>query len=176
MTEAEKRKIFKNYINPVFIETGTWKGDGVYAALEYGFGRVISIEVNEGLFNGVSKRFKDNKKVELYHGDSTDLLPSILTTVHDPITFWLDAHIQAKMGQGKKPNPVIEEITSIINHMLDTGLKHTILVDDVRFFRRKRFGISLTDILNTLNPIINDYDINFVDGHTTKDILIVTPC
>jgi len=65
---------FKPYLNPIFIETGSYIGDGIQAALrahdkDKRFERVISIEVSKHFYDICKARFPQ-RKVKLYYGDS----------------------------------------------------------------------------------------------------------
>ena len=57
------KNLFKKYLNPVFVETGTHHGDGVQRAFDEGFKTVYSIEIDSSLFVECYHRFKNNKNV-----------------------------------------------------------------------------------------------------------------
>jgi len=168
-----KQEIFKDYPNPVFIETGSYVGDGIKCAISAGFGRIISIEIAEDMHEHCRNRFKDEIGVELYLGDTPDILPSILKTVNSPCTFWLDAHPSGEEKTGKIKVPVIKELEIIEQHMKETGLKHTILIDDMRNFDKTDgwWGVTKEDITHKINSL-GDYNISYADGHVPNDILI----
>jgi len=42
--------LFEKYPNPVFIETGTYHGEGIQYALQAGFKNVRSVELSEPLY------------------------------------------------------------------------------------------------------------------------------
>ena len=65
-----KRNVFKNHINEVFIETGSYTGDGIFSALECGFSKIISIEISPKYYSLCCRRFQNNKNVEVIFGDS----------------------------------------------------------------------------------------------------------
>lgn len=75
-----------------FIETGTLHGDGVDFALESGFNKVISIEINEKLADQAKKKYENEPRVTILQGNSTDVLKEILPNIEEPVVFWLDAH------------------------------------------------------------------------------------
>jgi len=54
---------FRPFLNPVFIETGSYTGDGIQAALNSGFTKVISIELVPHYYNLCKKRFQNNPMV-----------------------------------------------------------------------------------------------------------------
>lgn len=87
-----------------FIETGTLHGDGVDYALEAGFAKVISIEINEQLATAAKKKYETEPRVTIYQGNSPDVLRDILPEIHEPVLFWLDAHFpggDAKLAEYK---------------------------------------------------------------------------
>lgn len=166
-----KHQCFKDYLNPYFVETGSYCGDGIQAALDSGFEHIISIEVNEYNYNECVKRFKDNPKVKLIHGDSALILGDVIKDIHEPITFWLDAHystLESEIGLVK--NPLLYELNHIISNV---QWFPTIIIDDVRLLT----GISpnrdfeLENVIQTVKPM---YNIKFIDGTEKNDILIVT--
>jgi hypothetical protein len=55
--------ILKNYPNEVFVETGTYKGDGIQMALDCGFKAIYSFEGSEELALIAGKRFINDKRV-----------------------------------------------------------------------------------------------------------------
>ena len=66
-------------------------GDGIEAALNAGFSKIYSIELNESLVDCCRERFK-GKPVEIISGSSCEELPKILKSIEEPFFLWLDAH------------------------------------------------------------------------------------
>lgn len=170
-----KHNYSKYSYNDLFIETGSWKGDGIQSAIEYGFKKIISIELSEHYYNHCTRRFRDNPNVFLYHGDSSSILPAILLDVHQPATFWLDGHFSGgNTACGDKPVPLFDELTAIQQHSIKT---HTILIDDIRLLRSKtnqfaNIEFTIEDIIELLLSINENYHIYFIDGHCKDDILV----
>jgi hypothetical protein len=169
---------FEKYMNPVFIETGSYGGDGIVAAMKAGFKRIFSIELSEHYYNICHERYSMERNVFLYHGDSLDVLPRILKIINEPITFWLDAHFCGDVtGKGKVIVPIMEELDIIAQHSIKT---HTILIDDMRLVRDKNsewyreMGItfSIEDIENKLLTINPNYNISYISGFVKQDILV----
>lgn len=175
-------KSFTKYTN-VFVETGSHLGKGIQKALDAGYERVISIEFQEKYYLYCAKRFLGDERVILIHGDSSELLPSIISTVNEPITFWLDGHFSEndkKEGvKLKYLSPLIQELQAIGGHHIKN---HVILIDDVRcwdgyenIFHSGFNTDTLKDELRKINP---DYDIQYMDGQQedgsvmVKDIMI----
>ena len=116
------------------VETGTYYGDMIYAQLD-NFSRIYSIELSERLYRKAKRRFKKNKSVTLLHGDSSEVLHEIVPKFKEPVLFWLDGHYSGGItAQGKLDTPIWEELTTI----LQSGVRHMILIDDARCFEEKR--------------------------------------
>lgn len=115
------------------VETGTYYGDMIYAQLD-NFSRIYSIELSERLYRKAKRRFKKNESVTLLHGDSSEVLREIVPTFKEPVLFWLDGHYSGGItAQGKLDTPIWEELTTI----LQSGVRHMILIDDARCFEEK---------------------------------------
>ena len=165
--------LLKKYLNPIFVETGTQRGDGVDLALKSGFKSVYSIEINENLYKGCLEKYKGEGRVRLFFGDSMDVLPSILETINEPVTFWLDAHVNGKgvKALGKKANPILQEIEIVMAY----PYPKIIFIDDIRLFIKKRgvWGyIGLEDVINKINSYGN-FDISYEEGYKRNDIMVV---
>ena len=152
-----------NY-NNVFIETGTYTGLGVEYALEAKYDKIITIELDTGLFNAASAKFTEMDNVTLLHGDSSELLNSVLTEIDEPCTIWLDAH-------GNGTCPALLELDAIKKHKVNT---HTILIDDMLDFGRPvHANIKVEELLLKLYEINKDYIITYVDCPRAKNDILV---
>lgn len=113
-----------------FIETGTFRGDMVFATKKY-FKKVISIELDDVLFKNASAMFTNDPSVTILKGSSEEILPKLLIDINQPCTFWLDGHYSGPgTSSGSKETPILAELSGIINHQQ----RHVILVDDARCF------------------------------------------
>lgn len=124
-----------------FIETGSYRGDGIQLAVDAGFDNIISIDNDAANIEFCQSRFDllnpegpYTGKIFLFHGDSVEMLPRILRMVrqleNERIMFWLDAHWQLQEGtpKGDNPFPLMRELQAIEQeHQRDD---HTILIDD----------------------------------------------
>jgi len=169
---------FRKYSNPVFIETGTFKGEGVRRAISAGFKKIYSIELSEKLYRGASAKFNKEIKsgqVVLFNGDSTKLLPVILEKIEVRVTFWLDAHFCfGETARGDVDVPLLKELDSIARHPIRT---HTILIDDVRLFGTKRDNsdwseIMLSEVIAKIKQINSGYLIHYERGAVANDVLV----
>ena len=143
MSITLRSEVLKKYPNPVFLETGTFKGGGVKLALGCGFPKVVSIEIDPPLVQAAREMFKDTANVNIVLGDSLEVLPELLSFIQDPITFWLDAHIQESCVLGKFPVPLIEEL-SIIAQSRGGAFNDTVLIDVRRLFGQGAYRVIVT--------------------------------
>jgi hypothetical protein len=163
----------KNYVTDVFIETGTYHGDGVLTALNSGFNQVISIEIDADRYNHSTLRLSEqinNKSVKLYLGDVVNILPNILTEDLGKITFWLDAH----ETNSSDPCPLYKELEIIKSYKRNDC---TILIDDLRCIKNN-YGwgnvVDLDVLINQLKEINPNYLFSFENGQEghVDDILV----
>ncbi len=113
------------------IETGTYRGDMIAAALDR-FERVHSIELAAHLHEAAKRRFADERGVVVHHGDSGEILGSVLATVTGPCLLWLDGHWSGGVtAQGEQPTPILRELDHVFSA---EGLLPVVLIDDARCF------------------------------------------
>ena len=167
----EKHKIFKKYISPNFVETGTFMGDGVESALKFGFKNIYSIELSIKLYKNCCDKFKDNKNVHLFCGDSGKILGNVINNINTQITFWLDGHFHPA-GQYRKDNtnnipwgkseytnnwtPIFDEISHIKTHI---NKNNNIIIDDIKEMNKREYG---SVHLNTLKSKILEINSKYV--------------
>jgi hypothetical protein len=112
------------------VETGTYRGDMVFAQLN-NFKKIYSIELDEGLYQAATKRFKPHSHVEILQGDSGKILSQVVSKLSGPAVFWLDGHYSGGITAfGEEVTPVYEELKVIFSQKID----HAILIDDARLF------------------------------------------
>ena len=171
-----------NY-NRIFIETGTYLGDGVARALDAGFKVVVSIELDKKRYLYAKNRFKNNKNVRIIHGNSGIELVKLLKKVKEPCTFWLDAHycgepIEMGVEIANKWCPMNEELEAINQHNIKN---HTILIDDMRCIdlqhidtkTQKPVGFpGKQNLLNKITEINPNYKIRYLPGVIQDDVLV----
>ena len=182
----------QNYVSPVFFETGTFLGGGTKLALRCGFKKVITIELQEYLYNQCvmgdpSGNGEDlvseisNGTVQIYLGDSRELMWNLIEPIEDRITFWLDSHIDGgNFKPGLTPDvphcPILHELETISRHKRKD---HIILIDDLRIMGNSHssgygwgYGIILEDIKNIILNINPLYLFKYEHGHEDNDILV----
>jgi len=131
LKEDEKKQVIMNYgikyKFDTFVETGTYKGEMVEKAKKV-FDNIYSVELLDNLFNESVIRFKDDKNIHLYKGNSPNALELIMPQINKATLFWLDAHD----GQ---TSPVLKELKVIFKY---PAYNHLILIDDMRNFKINR--------------------------------------
>ena len=163
--------IFKNYPNPVFIETGSYFGDGIQLAVDAGFNEIYSIELSEKYHGISSRRFSNVPSVKVVRGESHEVLGDLINKIETPITFWLDGHYSAgDTAKGKFIAPLIQELECIKAHPIKT---HKILIDDLRCWNvyNPAHGFTTEDLIKIIMEINPNYTIEYLDGHEPNDIL-----
>ena len=155
----------------IFVETGTYLGDTVKLALEHGFKKIHSIELNKELYDDATELFKNEPSVKIWFGDSAEVLPMIINEIgNNRATFWLDAHASGPLVGGKSGgSPVIDEL-----NILDTSVckEHTIFIDDKRLFGSAEWShVSLLNAMQLISKINPKYKVDFLDGHIPNDVI-----
>lgn len=161
--EVKRRTIFDyakvNKIDTL-IETGTFRGDTVQAALPL-FSSIFSIEVDSTLAEQAKKRFQDQDKVKIIYGDSGKVLSEILVSLNKQAVFWLDGHYSGGItGKGSKNTPILEELKNILRHPIKD---HVILIDDARCFTGEFDYPTLFEIYEMVKAIDSKYQLNVKD-------------
>lgn len=125
-----------------FVETGTYEGKTLKLAVESGmYKRIVSIELDRSLYVRVVQE-PWPRHVELYRGDSPDVLEDVLNA--DELTLiFLDAHRTGRgggkfTGHGRNGEcPVINELAAI--DTVPWKIWPTIKIHDARMFRDDGF-------------------------------------
>ncbi len=96
------------------------------------FKKLYSIELNKTFHELAKNRLDKFDHISLFQGDSSKVLPELLSKVSGACLFWLDAHYSGGFtSKGKIETPIIQELDSIFNHSLHD---HVILIDDAKMF------------------------------------------
>lgn len=143
----------------VFIETGTHIGNGIANALGVNFNTIHSIEIMEENYNIAKDRWKHFNNVTIYHGDTSQMVETLLNSLNESSFFWLDAHftVDSKI-------PTYKELEYIKNHSIKD---HTILVDDVSIY------FNYDQLENAIKDINPNYTISYEPTwRSEKDILV----
>ena len=125
------QKYAKRYKANIFVETGTYLGVMVSAVRKV-FDKVYTIELDERLYRRAKKKYDKDRNIKVIFGDSSRVLPGLLSTIDEPTLFWLDAHYSGGVtGKGEVETPVLTELKQILKY----GIKNQIiLIDDANLF------------------------------------------
>lgn len=74
------KKFARDYKPRIFIETGTYFGDMVWAVKDT-FEKIYSIELEKNLYRRAKAKFSKYKHISIIQGDSAEALPGILDAV-----------------------------------------------------------------------------------------------
>lgn len=147
-TNASMFARFRTGARRLFVETGTYKGDGIQSALDAGFSEIISFEYNSRAAHAARLRFNAHHyhdasfrgpAVRIVTGDSGTRLREYLNAHRDrpAALFWLDAH-----AHGGPDSPLLAELEALSHYAYDADV---ILIDDIRPDGSYHFpGLSLT--------------------------------
>lgn len=122
----------------VFIETGTLYGDTVEFCSKFPFTEIHSIEIIKELADKATERFISNQKIKIHHGNSVEILKSIIPQIKGTCLFWLDAHFPGVDSRHKSIKeysessvrlPLKEELQVITQRILT--FKDVIIMDDL---------------------------------------------
>jgi hypothetical protein len=168
-----KKEVLEKYISPYFFETGTSGGEGVKIALEVGFEKIFTVEIDEVQYNRVKEIYQkeiSEGRLFMFLGDSFVVMPEILEKFIDKqCTFWLDAHVDGG-PTGVKRCPLLDELDYIKKY---SHLNHKILIDDRRCFGGNWWGKGITEqmVIEKIKDLNNDYKISYEDGCVPNDVI-----
>jgi len=167
------KHVLSKYVNPIFVETGTADGGGVKTAIECGFERIYSIEINQDKQLRNLERFRGIKNVTLVNGDSIEELERLIPIIDMPATFWLDAHLTKRYKGAKTRCPLYQELEIIKTSPIKD---HTIMIDDMRVVGKETWGklVKHEEIIEHILAINPNYKISFEDNTMAEnDIMVV---
>ncbi len=134
------REYARRFNSRILIETGTYRGDMVFAMLT-DFTSIHTIELSPQLTKDAQARFSGQAHVSVHEGDSATVLPRLLAGIHEPCLFWLDGHSSGGVtAKGGVNTPILAELETILRHSV---ANHVILIDDAREFHHGKHYPSL---------------------------------
>lgn len=167
---AKQRKIKEIaglYGCDTFIETGTYLGDTLFSQ-KNNFKKLISIELSQKLFKAAVSRFKKYPHIQLYHGNSGDVLYRIMPEIKNRALLWLDGHYSGGItAKGKTECPVFRELDAVFSN---NDSLHVVMIDDARLFIGKRDYPTIEELKEFIKgkdpgySIEIDMDIIFLTG------------
>jgi hypothetical protein len=111
----------------VFLETGTFEGNGVdWAVNQKHFNDIITIEIDNARVEFCTNKFKNNNNIKIIHDSSVNSLPDLIANIKNPTFIYLDAHFDEFY-------PILEESEILLNkfYNLDDLI---VCIDDERLF------------------------------------------
>lgn len=157
----------------LFVETGTFEGGTAKWASRH-FKSVVTIEKSKTYFDDAVSKYGHLENIEFRFGDSRMMLEQIVTTIHEPALFWLDAHWCGMDSYGVNDQcPIIEEI----NIICSSGINHYILIDDARLFLSPPPLPNIIDQWPAIDQLLN----SFITLHSSyylsvfEDVIIAVP-
>ena len=112
-----------------FVETGTYLGDGSGFAASV-FPRVVTIEIKREYQQQAIAKLAGLNNIEFLLGDSSSILPGVVSSLQGTTFFWLDGHAGAGFFADEDNCPVLAELEAIGT----SPYPHVILIDDARAF------------------------------------------
>ena len=162
------RETLARYITPgcFWVETGTRWGDTTIEAVRLGASHAVTIEHDRIFAALASQHIEDAlraraREVYVNFADSAAVLRHMLSA-KNPTVIFLDAHTEHE-------SRVLGELMAVKD-----SWEHKptiILIDDVRLFRSRQWGISLDDVLAAVRTV-GDYEISYDTGIQPEDVLV----
>lgn len=167
----------------VFVETGTYMGDGIQRAIDSGYKTVYSCDVNRDLVDQAARRFA-GANVHVALGASGDVLPGILSQIDERAVFFLDGHAMppdptskhfspSTLVPGREDDPsayapLRDELELILAHSVKD---HIILIDDRQCFGTWMFnGLTESEICHAVVSSEPEYEF-----HYFENVLVCAP-
>lgn len=125
----------------VFVETGTYRGDGLNHASAFNFKKLFSVELMDEFYQQSLNRFLNDTRITILKDNSIDGLDKITNGMKENCLFWLDAHLpdfydkkygNDYMGQKKLFIPLEDELKIIKNNK---NIENDVfIIDDIRIY------------------------------------------
>lgn len=151
------RKISQENWVDIFVETGTFYG-WTTQYMSYFVKKIFTIEIYEPLFIKAKEKFKDYKSIEVFYGDSSEILENLV--LNGKVLFFLDWHYSGSWtGKWAKECPLFEELEKIKNKNLYNPI---VIIDDFRLFGIDKNYPTICQIEKYIKDINNNYTIQIV--------------
>jgi len=169
----------------LFVETGSYVGNGIQSAISVGYQHIFSLEVTDQYYNLCTSRFASYPSVRILKGDSSSLLPELLPELLprvDSATLFLDAHMPGVYDSsllGIQECPILDELSAISDMFFDEnirpGFKLNILIDDLCDFQPdKQHRIALRDLLSQVNRLFRSPSFTLWDTHIDSNLCMIS--
>lgn len=178
-----QKNYFKDYKGDhrIFIETGSFKGDGIDLAVQAGYERIFSMDIDGANVAHCQERFglipddkepAKNSHISVICADSATGLLKMMKYVNEPAMIWLDAHSQLFENEPhtENPFPLLLELTQLKKHPIKT---HTILIDDILMLTHPDVtGWNKDTIENALLMINPAYKLTYLSNPVVNNIIM----
>lgn len=125
-----------------FVETGTYKGEGLEYASRFNFKKLFSVELMEVFYNESFGRFSEDGRITILKDNSVEGLDKITSGMNERCLFWLDAHLPNHYdpsygddykGQKKLLIPLEDELRTIKKNKDISN--DVFIMDDLRIYK-----------------------------------------
>lgn len=166
-------RLFKKYKKKcdLFIETGTYIGEGIESALNAEFDDILSIELSSYHYNFCKNKFNNNNKVKILFGDSTLLLPDILKNKNSNILFWLDAHCSGGNTSGLGVIETLNKELELLKYANITNC--SLLLDDMNDELIKFYSEKCKNLFNVKSIFVEDGYQEHINNLSKNTILCI---
>jgi hypothetical protein len=167
-------KEFKGNHN-IFVETGSYKGDAIWLAMDAGFKYLHSMDIDPANVEHCRKRFdleNKNHNINIICADSAIALSKLLRFVTEPAMFWLDAHSQLFDDEQptENPFPLLQELHQLAKHPIKN---HTILIDDILMLTHPNVTGWNRDVIENSVLMINPaYKLTYLSNPVVNNVLL----
>ena len=118
-------KYAKDYQLKTLIETGTFHGTMI-ASVKNHFDKIISVELDENLFQKATDRFKNDNHIAIINGDSGKVLKDVIRDIAEPAIFWLDGHFSGgETARGESNTPIMQELEVVLDEYQVQAVLHS---------------------------------------------------
>jgi len=148
----------------IMVETGTFEAANIKNLVNK-FTKFYSVELSSKHYAAASSRFRADERINLLHGDSTAILPKLITSLNaESVLYFLDAHWCSDIGeQGDVSScPLLGELRAF-QHL---NSQSVIIIDDARLFcapppapHEISTWPSLSEVLSELSRISSSHEL-----------------
>jgi hypothetical protein len=174
---------FKEYkgSHNIFVETGSFRGDGIELAQQAGYSRILSMDIDGANVAACQDRFEligddknpaKNGHINIICGDSATGLLKFMRYVNEPAMIWLDAHSQLFDDEPamENPFPLMLELDQLRKHPIKT---HTIMIDDILILTHTEVTGWNKDLIENALLMVNPaYKLTYLSNPVRNNILL----
>lgn len=169
----------------VFVETGCFVGNSLNYALQQGFERLYSCDIDQEMIDHCNYYFRNYKNLTIYKNTSTEFLELLLPQLaQDKIVFYLDAHLpehdknNGKVILDSELNFPLQQEIEIINRIRPNS-QDVIICDDLRIYEDGPFtggnwAKRLEFRIPSLFDFLDKYNYNIEKFYSCEGYLLLT--